>query len=59
MLVSANLLSPGVKIKVGQNQYELLEVAQVSGSITRVVYKNNKGITRSKNYKANDKVKII
>lgn len=57
MLVTANLLSKGIKIIVGRNQYEIMEVNQAPG-LTRVSYKNAKGVLRSKTYNANDKVNI-
>lgn len=58
MQVSANLLSPGLKIRVGKNAYELLEVKQELG-LTRVIYKTAKGVMRSKTYRSNDSVKIV
>lgn len=57
MIISANLLSAGLKIIVGQSKYEVLKVSHDPGKI-KVIYKNNKGIEKIKVYGANAKVKI-
>lgn len=58
MKVSANLLSPGVELKLGRNKYEVIEVKK-EGSITRVLYKNKNGTLRTKAYFPNDYVQIV
>lgn len=58
MIVSINLLTPGVKVKFGQSVY-LIEEVHYQDGLTRILYKNARGVMRSKSYNSNDKVKIV
>lgn len=58
MVVSANLLSKGTRIKVGNNKCEVLDVKESIGLI-RVEYKTPQGRLKSRTYAQNDQVKVV
>jgi hypothetical protein len=58
MVISANLLSPRLKLRIGKNQYEITNVWQTVG-LVRVEYKGSKGISKTKTYDINAQLNIV